>query len=356
MKISLKNLFSVLFIALAMSVALSLAFDVSPVIPFIGFVAISLVPMPKGVSLFALQREIWKDDIVQNLFRDNQFAQYAVNADSFVLSGAVVHIPTSGTPTGVTKNLSSFPATATERADSELTYPLDTFYALPRRVAKIDSYELSYDKRMSVVGEDIKRLSQVACDSLIFNWGPLVANTTLTTGSLVATDMIDATATGSRRLFNKAEFKTIYKMWNKGDMVGQRVCLLTAAHYSSFIESLSEQERTDVGRVMDMKTGVVGMYMGTKIMMRSSVLRYRGADGAYVKVDENASGFAANAADRAASLFWTDNSVERALGEVEVFDNPGQALYYGDIFSAMVRMGGRIRRPAGVIAVVEANA
>lgn len=355
MKINFKSIPQILLIAAMFSVMLNIAMDVPVWAGFAMSVLFAFFPMPKNVSFMALQKEIWRDDIVQNLFRDNQFAQYAVNADPFVLAGAVVHIPVAGAATGVKKNLAVFPATATERADSELTYPLDTFYALPRRIPQIDKYELSYNKRMSVVGEDVKKLSQVACDGLLFNWGPLVAQTILTTGALSGTDLIDSTATGNRRQFNKAEFKTVAKAWAKADMVGDKYVLMTAAHYYQFIESLSEQERTDVGRIMDMKTGVVGQYMGIKILMRSSVLRYRGADGAYVKVDENADAFAPNAADRAASLFWTDASVERALGEVDVFDNPGQALYYGDIFSAMVRMGGRIRRTAGVIAAVEGN-
>ena len=81
-------------------------------------------------------------------------ATHAVNADPFVLAGAVVHIPVAGNPAVVTKNLNVFPATAVSRADSELTYAIDTYYAAPRRIPKLDTYELSYDKRMSVVGED----------------------------------------------------------------------------------------------------------------------------------------------------------------------------------------------------------
>ena len=353
MKISFKSIPAIVLISLVLAMALQVTMDVPLVVGFAASAALSLIPQPKGVGFMALQKEIWRNDIVKNLFRDNQFANKAVNADNFVLAGAVVHIPVAGTPTDVKKNLTVFPQVAVERSDSELTYPLDTFYALPRRIAQIDKYELSYDKLMSVVGEDIAKLSQVACDSLLVNWAPVVANTILTSGAVQTADLIDATATGKRGAFTKAEYKTVLKKWAKADMVGERYALLTPAHYYQFIESLSEPEKTDVGRVMNMKDGIVGQYMGINIMMRSSVLRYRGADGAYVVVDENAAGFAANAIDRAASLFWTTASVERALGEVDVFDNPGQALYYGDIFSAMIRMGGRIRRTAGVVAVVE---
>ena len=355
MKLSFKNLFSAILLALMVSVAISFVFDCSPVLPFVVLMCLSLIPQRKGVAFMGLSKEIWKNDIIGTLFRDNQFAQKAVNADSFVLNGSVVHIPVAGTPSSVTKNRAVFPATANQRTDTEVTYPLDTFTSDPRHIKQIDKYELSYDKRMSVLGEDIKKIQQDACNGLLFNWGPLVAQTILTTGALGATENIDATATGNRRAFDKAQFATVKKMWARGDVLGDMNVLMTPYHYFQFLNSLTDAERTAVGRVVDMKDGIVGQYLGINIMMRSSVLRYRGADGAYVKVDEGDVAFAANAADRAASLFWTSDSVERALGDVEIFDNPGQALYYGDVFSLLLRMGGRIRRPSGVIAAVEGN-
>lgn len=159
MKISFKSIPAILLMATLFSLTLNVAMGVPLAVGFTGSVLMSFIPMPKGVGMMALQKEIWKNDIVTQLFRNNEFSKFAVNADGFVLNGAVVHIPVSGNPTSIKKNLNSFPQAATERADSEVTYPLDTFYAIPRRIAQIDKYELSYDKRMSVVGEDIKKLS-----------------------------------------------------------------------------------------------------------------------------------------------------------------------------------------------------
>ena len=45
--------------------------------------------------------------------------------------------------------------------------------------------------------------------------------------------------------------------------------------------------------------------------------------------------------------------MERAKGNVDIFDNQNRAEYYGDIFSMELRLGGRQRRGAGVYAVVE---
>ncbi|MBN8668765.1 MAG: hypothetical protein J0M30_14805 [Chitinophagales bacterium] len=303
----------------------------------------------------AITKEIWQKDIVDNLFPDNSFARHARNADNFVKGGAVVHIPVAGASTAVTKNLGVFPQVAAQRNDTDITYALDTYYILPMLIKNIDQYELEYDKRMSVTGEMIKTLVSVVNKGLLYRWGPAAAQTILTTGALSGADLIDGTATGQRRLFTKTEFKNAAKAMDKKNLVGTRYALLTAAHYHQFFESLSDAEKADVGRVADLKTGVVGKYMNYNIMMRSAALRYRGADGAYVPIDETDAAFAANAADRAASLFWDDSCVERAMGDVDVFDDPGNPLYYGDVYSANLRVGGRIVRTDGVIAAVEAN-
>ena len=307
-----------------------------------------------GVSIaMAIQVELWESDIVKNLYKNNQFALFAYSADQFVLKGKVVHIPVAGAPRQVKKNLDTFPQTAMKRTDNDITYAIDTFYLLPRHIEEIEKYESSYEKRQSVVGEDEAYLIQCAMDNLLYKWAPTAANTLLTDGAPVNATL--AGATGLRASFTKQAFHDIFLKFNAANIPDEdRVALLTAHHYSQFFNSLSDPEKTDVGRVADLAKGIVGEYMGFKIMRRSEVLRYRGADEAYAVVDELDDAYEANAADRAASLFWQKNCVERAKGSVKMFDNPGRAEYFGDIFSMILRLGGRQRRAAGVYAVVEA--
>ena len=204
-----------------------------------------------------------------------------------------------------------------------------------------------------MVGEDQTKLIQDAMTNLLYRWAPAVANTILTEGDDAPASI--SGGTGNRKKFTKKAFKDIKKKWDRADIPVQgRVCLLTADHYNDFLESLSDSERTDVGRVANLETGVVGKYLNITILMRSTVLRYRGADNAVAVVDELAEDFAADAEDRAASLFWQKDCVERALGSVKMFDNPNQAEYFGDVYSMTLRFGGRQRRANGVYAVVEA--
>jgi hypothetical protein len=353
MKTFLNVLFSIIFI-MASATLISPILNTHPMWMFVALVFVSGIVKPKGVALMALQKEIWSADIIGNLFKDNKFAEKAYNADSFVLSGKVVHIPVAEAPSEVKKNLTIFPQAAVSRADNEVVYSIDTYYSIPRQIQNIEKYELSYDMRQSVVGEDERQLIQEAMNGLLYRWGPAAANVIETTGASSSTDLIDGTATGTRKLFTKDEFKKVAKKFANNNLGAAPKCaLLTANHYYQLIDSLSDAERADVGRVVDMSSGIIGRYLGIDIMMRSTVLRYRKVAGVWTIIDEQVS-FAAGTGDSAASLFFNPDSVERAVGDIEVFDNPGQAIYYGDIFSAVIRMGGRIRRTPGVYAVVEA--
>jgi hypothetical protein len=326
-------------------------------IVFTGLTALSFLPMPNGVTLMAVTREIWTKDIVDNLFKDNAFAQRAFNADMYVILGKVVHIPVAGTPSVVSKNVNAFPVSAVKRTDTDINYNLDTFYTTPRQIEKIEEFELEYDKRQSVLGEDQNALREAAIEALIYNWLPLVANTVMTDGGARAATISGGTANVKK--FTKASFEAIKLSMDKANIpAAGRVCVMTATHYNDFLASLTDAERTDIGRVADLKTGLIGRFLGIEIYMRSTVGRYRGADGAYVKVDEQDAAFAASdkTSDRAASLFWHESCVERALGEINIFDEPVRADYYGAIVSMILRLGGRIRRTTGVWAAVEALA
>jgi hypothetical protein len=233
-------------------------------------------------------------------------------------------------------------------------YTIDTYYSSPRHVEQIEKYELSYDKRQSVMGEDMRNLVESAMEGLLFRWAPATANCLRTLGS--ATPATVSGATGNRKAFTKQSFADIKVRMDRANIPSAgRVCLLTADHFNSFLGSLSDSERTDVGRVANLATGVVGQYLGITIYMRSTVLRYRTVSTVLTAIDEQASDFAASTktGDFAGSLFWHRDQVERAVGEVDIFDNPRQAEYYGDIYSMLLRMGGRIRRETGVWAVVE---
>jgi len=357
-----KSLYAVLFIAL-MAILIAPLLGVSPLIVGAVLTLASLVAKPVAGSFgMAITKEIWTKDIVQNLFKNNDFAALAFNADQYVINGKVVHIPVAGNPSSVNKNVTSFPVTAVKRTDADALYSIDTFYSTPRHIEKIEQYELAYDKRQSALGEDQAALRQAAMDNLLYRWawkksageaGNTVANTVLTTGDAQTSFLISG-ATGSRKKFTKDVFATIVMNWNVANIPAEkRVALLTAVHHQQLIDSFDVVAQTNFYRTADVSKGIVGEYLGVKVMMRSSVLRMRQVASVWTPIDEQASDFAATTDDSAASLFFHGDCVERALGNVDIFDNPNRAEYYGDIFSMELRMGGRQRRNEGVYVVVE---
>lgn len=321
-----------------------------------------LIQNPES-ALRAVTVEIWSKDIIDNLFKNNEFAASAYNADQYVVGGKIVHIPQAGAPDASIKNLDTFPQSAVKRTDSDVLYALDTYYQKPKFVEKVEQFELSYDKRQSIAGEMNSQLIQDAIEGLLYRWawkapaavGTTPINVVNTTGADTTIDLISG-ATGTRKTFNKDVFGKVKKAMDNANILTEgRIALLTANHYQQFIDSLSDAAQTNFYRFADMQNGVIGMFLGFKVMMRSTVQRWRQVATVWTPVDEQDAGFAASdkTGDSAASLFYQSQSVERARGDVNVFDSAGRPEYYGDVFSMNMRLGGRTRRAAGVYAIVE---
>lgn len=328
------------------------------------FIAVTFfVKVPTGALRMGLDMEEWQRDIVENLFPNNDFAEIAYNADQYVLGGAVVHIPNAGAPLASIRNATQFPIVAVQRGDSDVKYVVDKYFAPSIRVQLTEQATLSYNKRQSVAGEQQKQLIKDAMSGLLYNWGwktpndvgTTPGNTILTTGAATSADIIGG-ATGQRKTLTADVFSAANKAMNVTDVPMEgRYALLTATHYQQFLDSLSDAAKTNFNALADMSKGVVGMYLGFKFMMRSSVQRWRKIAGVWTPVDTLSPGFAASdqTGDSAASLIYQKDCVERAKGAVNVYYNAGMAQDYGDLMSADLRFGGRQRRSVGVYSIIE---
>lgn len=359
----MKKLFNILlilsaiaFISAPVSTALYVASGYHPVASVAIVTAliavIYFVKVPK-INAFTsgIQREIWENDIVENLFKNNQFLNNAFNADQYVNQGKVVHIPNAGDAPDVVKNRSTLPATVTTRTDTDITYNLDEFTSDPIRIPYAETVELSYDKRQSVTSEAQSKLRQVIAEYMLVNWAPAAAQAIKTTGD--ATAATAPSATGNRKLITLADLKSAMTQMNKDSVpMEDRCALFSADMYDQFINGLTATQYRDFSQAFDEKSGILGRLYGFNIMMRSTVLIY---DSSYAAKAVGATGATT---DNEAVLCWQKNSVERALGEVKFFEDLGNPTYYSDIYSFLVRMGGRIRRndKKGVLVIAQASA
>lgn len=296
----------------------------------------------------AIQKEIWTAAIVENLFASNSFLSKAFNADEYVNQGKTVHIPQAGAPSGVKKNRTELPATVAKRTDTDVTFVLDEYTTNPICIPHADTVELSYDKRESVLRNDKLKLADEVALSFIDAWSPAATRCIETTGAEV--DAYTPKATGKRKGLCKADVLALMTKFNAEDIPQEgRYLLLDAYMYSQLLADLTQSENMAFLACTDAANGIVGKLFGFNVMTRSTVALY---DATKAKKAWSAEGAAT---DLAAALAWHEQSVCRALGEVKAFENEGDPTFYGDIYSFLIRAGGRILRSdnKGVAAIVQ---
>ena len=299
----------------------------------------------------AIQREIWEDHIEGNLFKNNEFLLASTDAGQYVLQGKVVHIPQAGATPSVTRNRSSLPATVLQRTDMDITYTLDQYTTDPILIPEAETYELSYSKRESVLGEHESSLRESVAENILVDWSPSVAgNIIRTTGASIPTYV--AGTTGNRKKFGTQDLKNAQLILNRQNVpLEGRYALISADMFQQLTDDMSLTQYRDFSANYDVKDGVLGRLFGFNIMMRSSVVTYTNDSTPVV----NPYGTAAAVTDNDAALCWQMSSVERALGEVRFFERVGDPTYYGDVYSVSLRMGARIRRQdgKGIVAIVQ---
>jgi len=300
----------------------------------------------------ALEVEIWHDTIQEKLLQDNTFLQHIADVSSdHIVNGTIVHIPQAGAPSPVKKNRTLLPAVVAERKDSEVLYKIDEYTTDPVRISNADTVELSYDKRRSILDQDIANLSEEVAEGMLTNFviSPVGDNRQLPESNILFTDStttVDPTlpgATGGRKAYSlkdlqrmKAKCKA-QKAWTEGQMY----CLLTSEAIAQMfpVDSMITATYMNAASEQERRAGVMYKAQGWSIMERSSV---------YVMDSESkefkAFGAVGEATDTEGNLFWNKNMLEKAIGTTQAFDSIGDPTYYGDIYSFLVRAGGRARR------------
>lgn len=287
---------------------------------------------------------------MENFFPDDSFANHSVD-DSAYVSNKTVHIPNAGGASTVTTNRAVFPATATTRNDQDLKYDIDELTTDPIYITDKDRTELSYNKRNSVVYNDRAALQEEAHQNLLYNWAVLT-NYKETTGSarLAHTSTI---ATGNRKAVTKADVQALCTQFNQDNVpkVG-RYLILDSVMYQDLISDLTGTELAAFQAAADVKRGIVGQLFGFNIIERSQVLRLKADKSAIIKWN----GGTAAVDELAAGLAWQEGCVSKALGETKIFTEDDSPLYYGDVLSFLLRVGGHYRRydKKGVYLLIEA--
>lgn len=300
-----------------------------------------------------VSQEYWSSYIVPKLFKENPHLKLAVSEDQFVKGGSIVYLPQAGAKPGVVKNRSNLPASATRRVDSAVFYPLDVWTTDPTLVTWAEAQEISYAKQDSVMGDHVSTLVEVAGDEMIYAWvrgykptaggGSAVeylpANRIFATSGAAEAVNPDDGQTGNRKAFSYKDLQRVAAKFTKENIPKtDRYAMLESYMYQQFIDSLSSNQMAAFQATADLANGIVGKFAGFSIMERSSVLAYT-ATG-----DIRLPGEALGATDNLACLCWHKNSVAVSMGDKEIFEHQRDPINYGDVISALIKMGGRCRR------------
>lgn len=314
-------------------------------------------------SISNIPVEIFAAYIIEKLRKTNPHVGLAVAENQFVLGGAVVHIPQAGLAVPVVKNRKTFPAAAVQRGDTMVTYALDVYTTDPSHVTWHEGAEISYNKTDSVLNDHVATLVEAVGDNILYNWisGLKFNGTAYVADVIPATNFIRTSGaasavnpsdgqTGTRKKLVYADLMNAQALMNKQNVNKEgRYALVESYMYQQLLDSLSANQMAAFQQTADIANGIVGKLCGFNILERSAVLAFDGADAPLTPGQALAGG------DNLATLCWQKDCVAVANGDIVNFEKLKDPQYYGDIFSMLVKMGGRARREdwAGVLAVVQ---
>ena len=323
--------------------------------------------MPGGNvgAISAIPVDIFEAYIMQKLHRTNPHWNACTDESSFVLGGSIVHIPQAGNSPSVVKNRKSFPATAIQRGDSFVSYPLDVFSTDPTQITWQESNEISYDKTDSVLNDMVATLVEAVGDNLFYYWvnglkpsGSSFVSDQIPVSNIIATSGASAAVnssdgqTGNRKAFTYHELQLAQAVMNK-QLVPKtdRYACLESYMYQQFLDSLSANQMAAFQQSADLTNGIVGKFAGFNLMERSEVLSFETTN-----TTVNVPGAALLPTDNLSALAWQKDCVAKAAGDIKPFQRIDDPMYYGNIFSALVKIGGRTRRQSwkGVLAISQA--
>jgi hypothetical protein len=331
-----------------------------------GMVLASLAPRPHGVFMMALNQEIWQNYIKEQLYGDSSFLNYCRKvSDDNIVNGKIVHIPNAGSKPTVVRNRGSLPATIVQRTDADVIYLLSEYTTDPTLIQDIEKVELSYDKISSVLGSHMLVLKEEMSKWLLFDWLTKNVNTSTMTavawssGTFVSTTGSAGTANGPNsqnvKALTVADVRSAKKIMDKANVPQEGRYLIL--HPNMFDELLAEIGATTVANMellksTNLQNGVLYKLYGFNIVMSTLVPLITQSTPTVV-----APGTTEASTHSYAGIAFHRDFVEAAVGEIRLFENRNDATYFGDVFSGLVRAGGRSLYSAGtgVVPIVQAD-
>lgn len=295
----------------------------------------------------ALIKEIWVSDVQEALNRNADFLPFSIDDSAYIAFGTV-HIPQSGGNPTVIKNPATFPLTISERTDTDRTYAMNQFALEPTLITNLDELQISYDKRQSVLGQQITTLTQRIGDEVAISWTATGAANLRDTTGLASGSALAPGATGTRKAVTLADIAYLAQKLDLDNTPrGGRKLLMSTGMFWQLME-ISDVLRASYNGFQNqgnvLQTGTVAQLFGFDIMIRPVVSVF--ADTA---TSPKAFGAATATTDNLACIAFHTSTVRRALGSMTPLYNSGSngnglPEYLGSIFNMEVMLGSAIGR------------
>jgi len=358
-KLNFKSLFINVILALAVGlfVGPSTALGVAGVsaLTFAAGTGVQFITGPinlTGVSFMAIQKEIWIEDIKENLFNDSAFIRFGMDHSQYT-SFKTVNVPQSGSAPTVVKNrtVAAGGEDANTRTDTILSYNIDSYTTDPFTIRNIEEVQRSYDVRQSHLREHIGVVDERVGDEIAVNWSTDTgARIVRTSGALDGTALAPG-ATGTRKKLLRADIRALRAILDADKMPKQgRYLILPSAMHDQLFDDNDLINREVMGKET-LPEGVFTKLFGFNIIDPRSVVSVYATAGPAVK----AVGAATAATDHLAGIAFHSSSVGWSLGAIEPFSSEKDPRYYGDVLSTEVLMGGAKLRTSekGIAMIVQ---
>lgn len=303
----------------------------------------------------ALIKEIWINQVVETLNQDAAFISSSVDHSAYIAFGTV-HVPQSGANPNVLVNPTSFPLTISPRTDTDRTYLMNQYALEPTLIGNLDALQVSYDKKNSVIGQQISTLVERIGTQVAYTWSPTGAsNVVVTTGT--AGSSLAPGATGTRKMVTLADVANCAKKLDKDNVprIGRKLLMNSDMFWELF--AISEVVRASYNGFQNnvLANGTIAQLFGFDIIMRPTVSIYTVTTNV-----PKAVGAATAITDNLGCIAFHTSTVSRALGAInpmyDAGDNGnGKPEYLGSIFNMEVMLGSAILRAdmKGVCALVQ---
>ena len=290
----------------------------------------------------AIQRELWVNAITENLWKGFEAMRHVGTDDSTFVESKTIHIPAAGS-TKVTRGNATYPVTAVERQDNEISYDLTNFEIGPVRLGWADGLQLSYDKVQSVANDFMGNMTEHMQRYICSQWYAYQASTLVsTTGATAANWLSGATVNTNLHGLTGADVRKAAEILDRDKFpMNDRYLLLDYKMFWQLLGDLTyNTARLEV--VAGLSATIDNIY-GFKVIQFPYVAAIKSDNDIVVPVATNGS-IAWTGGNRPLGLAFHKSAVSFAFTGVKPFTNNDDSAMFGDVLSASVYGGGKYRR------------